>query len=154
MNPPREVRIGDAEREAAVSALGEHYAAGRLTKEEYDERAEQAWAARTGSGLTPLFLDLPAPHWSAPSQRAVAPQPSRWAAPRSPADRPVQRRGGFPFLPVFLLVLGLTMLFNVPWPLLLLFGWLLWRGVLFRAFGSRRWSPPGASHTGWSHRRW
>ena len=35
-----ELRIGDAEREAAVTALGEHYAAGRLTKEEYDERAD------------------------------------------------------------------------------------------------------------------
>ena len=36
--PGPELRIGDAEREAAVTALGEHYAAGRLTKDEYDER--------------------------------------------------------------------------------------------------------------------
>ena len=35
-----ELRIGDAEREATISALGEHYAAGRLTKEEYDERSD------------------------------------------------------------------------------------------------------------------
>ena len=40
-----EMRISDAEREAAATALGEHYAAGRLTKEEYDERAAVAYAA-------------------------------------------------------------------------------------------------------------
>ena len=56
-----ELRIGDEEREAAVAALGEHYAAGRLTKEEYDERAERAFAARTRSQLLPLFADLPRP---------------------------------------------------------------------------------------------
>ena len=54
-----EPRIGDAEREAAVTSLGEHYAAGRLTKEEFDERSDQAWAARTAAGLWPLFADLP-----------------------------------------------------------------------------------------------
>ena len=54
-----ELRIGDADREAAVRALGEHYAAGRLTKEEFDERADPAWAAKTGSALQPLFADLP-----------------------------------------------------------------------------------------------
>ena len=54
-----ELRIGDSEREAAVAALGDHYAAGRLTKEEYDERAARAWEARTRSALWPLFSDLP-----------------------------------------------------------------------------------------------
>jgi hypothetical protein len=43
--PTSEMRIGDAEREAAVTALGEHFAAGRLTKEEYDERSGRAWTA-------------------------------------------------------------------------------------------------------------
>jgi hypothetical protein len=56
-----ELRIGDSEREAAVAALGDHYASGRLTKEEYDERAARAWEARTRSALWPLFSDLPRP---------------------------------------------------------------------------------------------
>ena len=73
MNGP-ELRIGDDDREAAVTALGEHYAAGRLTKDEYDERAERAWEARTMSALTPLFADLPRPQ--APA-RATPPQPGR-----------------------------------------------------------------------------
>jgi uncharacterized membrane protein len=67
MTPQPEIRIGDAEREAAVAALGEHYAAGRLTKEEYDERAAVAWTAKTNSALWPLFADLPRPQ-AAPRQ--------------------------------------------------------------------------------------
>lgn len=74
-----ELRIADADREAAVSALGEHYVAGRLTRDEYDERAAAAWAARTASTLWPLFADLPRPGSGRPdaSLRLDAP-----AAPR------------------------------------------------------------------------
>jgi Domain of unknown function (DUF1707) len=53
------LRIGDAEREQAVQSLGEHLRAGRLSVTEYDERLEQAFAARTDAELTPLFTDLP-----------------------------------------------------------------------------------------------
>jgi hypothetical protein len=53
------VRIGDAERDTAASELGEHFAAGRLTREEFDERLGRAWAAKTRDDLEPLFLDLP-----------------------------------------------------------------------------------------------
>jgi hypothetical protein len=67
-----EIRVGDDEREAAVAALGEHYAAGRLTKEEYDERADLAWQARTRSQLFPLFADLPRP----PAVAASAARPA------------------------------------------------------------------------------
>jgi hypothetical protein len=142
-----EIRIGDREREAAVSALGEHYAAGRLTKEEYDERAERAWAARTASAMAPLFADLPAPHAvGLTSARPTAPQ----APPRPPA-RPRQW-GRVPFVPVLLVVLGVAMLAHVPWPFLILLGWLLWRGLLFRWFGGR-WAHHGSSHQH-GYRRW
>ncbi|AYY12608.1 DUF1707 domain-containing protein [Actinobacteria bacterium YIM 96077] len=53
------VRIGDAERDAAASALGEHFVAGRLTKAEYDERLETVWKARFAADLQPIFTDLP-----------------------------------------------------------------------------------------------
>ena len=53
------VRIGDAERDKAVSDLGDHFAAGRLTREEFDVRVDQAMAARFDSDLQPLFVDLP-----------------------------------------------------------------------------------------------
>ena len=53
------VRIGTAEREAAASALSDHFAAGRLDRDELDERLDRAYAAKTGADLEPLFRDLP-----------------------------------------------------------------------------------------------
>ncbi len=128
-----EVRIGDEERERAVAALGEHYAVGRLTKEEYDERAAAAWAARTGSGLQPLFVDLPAPHG------LVTPkQPQRTQRPPAPGafPRPPRRRGRgawsvFPVVPVLVGLFLLALLTGFPWfPFWVLFGltWLVRSG--------------------------
>lgn len=55
------VRIGDVERDRAVAELGDQFAAGRLNREEFDERAEQALRARFDADLVPLFADLPRP---------------------------------------------------------------------------------------------
>lgn len=57
--PATPVRIGDVERDQAISDLGDHFAAGRLTREEFDERADQAMQARFSTDLEPLFADLP-----------------------------------------------------------------------------------------------
>jgi uncharacterized protein DUF1707 len=54
-----ELRIGTAERERAAADLGEHLAAGRLTTEEFDERVQRAYQAKTAADLRPLFADLP-----------------------------------------------------------------------------------------------
>ena len=53
------IRIGDAERDHAIASLGDHFAAGRLTAEEFDQRTDQALQARFNSDLDPLFVDLP-----------------------------------------------------------------------------------------------
>ena len=102
-----ELRIGDSEREAAVAALGDHYAAGRLTKEEYDERAARAWEARTRSALWPLFSDLPRPEPERPDA------PSAGTARGAPYGHDTTglplglalRRGVMPVL-IVLLVIG------------------------------------------------
>ena len=60
-------RVGDAEREVAVSALSDHFAAGRLDNAELDVRLESAYRATTRDQLAGLFADLPAP---APFRRA------------------------------------------------------------------------------------
>lgn len=52
-------RIGDAEREVALAALGEHFAQGRLTREEHGERSDAVWTAKVADDLDPLFVDLP-----------------------------------------------------------------------------------------------
>jgi len=112
-----ELRIGDEEREAAVAALGEHYAAGRLTKEEYDERAERAWAARTASQLMPLFADLPRPQSAA---RAAQPGPSR---PMPRTGHPGWWAGAW-MGPLLLVVIGLVVLTHLPVFLLVVVAWL------------------------------
>jgi len=53
------VRIGDVERDEAVSLLQEHHIAGRLSVEELDQRITSALTANTGSDIAELFLDCP-----------------------------------------------------------------------------------------------
>jgi len=69
--PRAEIRVSDAERDQAVAELGEHFQAGRLTQEEFDERSGRALQARTGRDLTALFTDLPRPAapdaWTGPA---------------------------------------------------------------------------------------
>lgn len=67
------LRISDAERELAVRTLGEHHAVGRLTYEEFVERMDRAYEARTHEQLSVLTADLP----DAPAARA-RPQNRRW----------------------------------------------------------------------------
>jgi hypothetical protein len=137
-----ELRIGDSDREAAVSALGEHYAAGRLTKEEYDERADAAWSARTSSQLAPLFADLPRP--SAP-RPVSTPMPQ----PAVPAARPGWGRWfGAGVAPVLLVVLALVILTHLPLFVLLVVAWcLIARMGRHRGYDHR--GSPGA----WQHGR-
>lgn len=65
-------RASDAERDQTVSVLREHAAAGRLTLEEFSERTERVYAARTTGELELLGADLPA----TPEERA-RPRPKR-----------------------------------------------------------------------------
>ena len=67
------LRISDAEREQAVRTLGDHHAVGRLTYEEFVERMDRAYEARTHEELDVLTADLP----EAPLARAK-PRKRRW----------------------------------------------------------------------------
>ena len=82
-----DLRIGDTERESAMTALGEHMSAGRLTIDEYGERSAQITTAKTRTELLGLFEDLPQPHPSfggAPAPTpAAAPAPGRTGRPVS-----------------------------------------------------------------------
>jgi len=53
------VRVGDADRDAVTAQLREHYADGRLTLEELNERLDQAFAAKTKADLNTVMRDLP-----------------------------------------------------------------------------------------------
>ncbi|HWG00725.1 MAG TPA: DUF1707 domain-containing protein [Trebonia sp.] len=54
-----EMRVGHAEREAVATELREHYAVGRLTLDELNERLDKAFAAKTRADLNALMTDLP-----------------------------------------------------------------------------------------------
>jgi hypothetical protein len=59
----RDVRASDAERQLTVERLHRAVGAGRLTLEEFDERAAKAYAARTRGELADLTRDLPGRLW-------------------------------------------------------------------------------------------
>src|SRR5215831_14916061 len=59
--PPGDPRIraSDADRERTVTLLREHHAEGRLTPEEFHDRLDRAFAAKTIGELDALLADLP-----------------------------------------------------------------------------------------------
>jgi Flp pilus assembly protein TadB len=73
--PSGSLRVSDADRDRAIAELSEHYQAGRLTTEEFEDRSGRALAARTSADLAALFTDLP---------RRQAPVTSAASAPASP----------------------------------------------------------------------
>ena len=76
--PSGHLRISDAERDRAVSDLSEHFQAGRITLDEFEERSDQALHAKTYADLSVLFHDLPR------IRRQVLPAADRRPAPRAP----------------------------------------------------------------------
>jgi hypothetical protein len=55
----KDLRVGDAERDAVASALHEHFAQGRLDREELEERLSVALSAKTVGDLREVTRDLP-----------------------------------------------------------------------------------------------
>ena len=87
------IRVSDNERDQAVAELSEHYQAGRLTLEEFDDRSGLALRARTGSDLVALFADLPTTVVPA----AMTPAgPALPVGPAVPAGFGGRRAGGLP----------------------------------------------------------
>jgi Domain of unknown function (DUF1707) len=53
------LRIGDRERDSVAAELQEHFAHGRLTLEEFNQRIDAVFAAKTQSDLSRITADLP-----------------------------------------------------------------------------------------------
>jgi ABC-type Na+ efflux pump permease subunit len=144
MAPGPDLRIGDAERDAAAARLRESYAQGRLTLDEFNERLSAALAATTERELSQVTRDLPhSPSPSAPLPQSV---PSGGWQRSGYEDRRRTRRPRL--FPVFLMValvwfllswIPMLRLFPVPGKLavvLVVVG--LLRGLFRRVFGRRR----------------
>jgi hypothetical protein len=67
------LRASTADRERAVDVLKAGFAEGRLTKDEYDDRVSQAYAARTYADLAMVTSDLPGGHMVAPYLQPYVP---------------------------------------------------------------------------------
>ncbi|GAA1161256.1 hypothetical protein GCM10009630_69460 [Kribbella jejuensis] len=125
--PRKRVRIGDAERDRAVSLLSDHFVAGRLTQAEFEERSEQATKARYSDEFEVLFDDLP-------TARELQPVPSAQ----------LRRRPAPP--PAFMMIAPFLMLGLVISSVALTAPWLLW-GVFWVVMIS------GISRRRWNYRR-
>jgi Domain of unknown function (DUF1707) len=84
---PAAMRASDADRDAVLADLSEHFQAGRLTAAELDERTGQALAARTWGELSELLADLPATRSATQPATLPATLPATGGRPPSPAGR-------------------------------------------------------------------
>jgi hypothetical protein len=141
------IRVSDADRDRVTAQLRDHFAAGRITPAELDQRLSAALNAKTFGDLRRIMADLPGPVPALPRAAPPLRATPAWAV----------RRRHLPFPPLILLALLaallipgtgwlLTAFFNV----ILLF-WLMTFVVGAFAFGrsQRRWH----HHGGWQHPR-
>ena len=96
------IRVSDADRDNVAARLRDHFAAGRLTTGEMEERISAALSAKTAGDLRRLMTDLPEPAPLAQRPQAQRPQAQwpRWDGSAWPARR---RHGPRP--PLILLAL-------------------------------------------------
>jgi Domain of unknown function (DUF1707) len=128
IDPKQQLRVSDAEREAAADRLRAAVAEGRLTLDEGDERLAAAYAARTRAELDPLTADLPEPP-AAPAPAQPLSERARW--------RLAIHAGIVAVLAVFLLVrwaVSEVWFFWPAWPLL----WLSLSLVVHYSIARRR----------------
>lgn len=154
---PLQRRIGDAERDQAVTYLQEHMAQGRLDRDEFDERLTTALNAKTAGDLEPLFGDLPEPRpaallpqapftpppWSGSAATAL-PAPVPAAAPLAPAP---SERDAMPR--------GAAIALAAVWPAAIIFSfvtdfrfWWIWVVAAMVTVFLRRGFGPGSEHRG------
>jgi len=114
--PPPPLRIGTAERNAAMAALDAHLEAGRLDPVEYGERSARITDARTVDDLLPLFDDLPAPHPDLPGARSpvAADTGAGTAAVRRNGSSALEQWG--PRVAAAMPILALVLFLTVPVP--------------------------------------
>lgn len=143
------VRIGDAERERVATGLREHYAHGRLTLEEFQQRLDAVFAAKTDTDLAKITADLP--HTDPYAAPWPPSQPFSTAAPGYPlgtSQSPRDQQRGRPFSYVWaclafcaltaLLIASFSWPFGAPRFLIILLAILAFCRRIFRRIGGRR----------------
>ena len=116
-----DLRAADRDRDAVLEILGEAYADGRLTREEYDERSETLAGSRTLGDLPALVVDL-VPTGSKAMTRATTGAPALSGDLRAEAVRHYERQrreavwGALSATIVCVVIWALTSEFGFFWP--------------------------------------
>jgi FAD/FMN-containing dehydrogenase len=120
------LRASDQDRDVVLQVLGDAYADGRLTREEYDTRAESAGSAKTLGDLPPIIRDLvPEPPARRTSELALA-TPEQLQARAEERYRSARRQAvsGMVIPSVITIVIWLvtTAPGGFPWPVFVVLG--------------------------------
>jgi Domain of unknown function (DUF1707) len=142
MSTEGNIRVSDADRDAVAAQLREHYAQGRLTMDELNERLDRVFASRTNLELAAVTSDLPytsprgvlpsdrvgrAGSWTGNSQFRGGPRGSGagqqgWDGPGWTGPRGRNGRNGYGGRGGVAAILGFVPLILAFWCLLILFG--------------------------------
>jgi hypothetical protein len=142
-----DLRVGDAERESTATALREHYAQGRLSTDELNDRLDAAFSATTYGQLDRVTQDLP----------HIQPVPAA-PPPEAPVARPrsgrLAARAATALVTVALLLFVVAVVGHganhLPRTIVtLVIAMLILRALIFRAFGRRHFQHPHPEH--WHH---
>jgi hypothetical protein len=107
------IRAGDTDRDQVMERLRDHYAEGRLTHDEFDERITTTLGARTFGELRRVLVDLPEPgRLPMLAGGTAGPMAAGPGRPMAASHGPVywQRRRGPRVLPLLLVALVITLL--------------------------------------------
>jgi hypothetical protein len=107
------MRASDRDRAVIESVLADAFAEGRLTRTEYDERADAAIASRTLGDLVPLVDDLPV----ARAPRSTVDDLHRQAVRKWEGDRREALLGLIGLSALLWTIWAVTMWGEFPWPL-------------------------------------
>jgi Domain of unknown function (DUF1707) len=143
-----DLRVGDTERESTATSLREHYAQGRLSTDELDERLDAAFSATTQGQLEQVTHDLP-PIQAAPP---VTPPPAVTVPGRRAGRGAARAVTGLVSLVALLIVVAVAVRggHHVPRNIAtLVIALLILRGLVFRAFGHHHHQHHPREH--WDH---
>jgi hypothetical protein len=129
------MRASDADRERTVNLLREHHAEGRLDMDEFHDRLNAAYEAKTIGDLNALMADLPAIDLYRLPSAGLRPAPAgtgSWAPARRPGASVSRQTAHWAVWSVTSSVLALAWLLSgaisgglawIPWFLLIIIPW-------------------------------
>src|SRR5215469_751250 len=142
------IRASDADRDRAAALLREHHAAGRLTAEEFSERLDRAFVAKTVGEIDALLKDLPGIDLYRLPDAALTRQPRQMAVRSSGRGSEAWRAAWGVWLTVSavcFVVWGLTSAPGYIWPL-----WVAgpWGAIMACSWLASKAGRTGGSQTG------